>query len=158
MEINKETKDNINKLLYSAFSSIKLDIEGSNLQNTAWFPSEKDKKYMDEERYKHAIEEWNNKNSNVLFKNIELQWDSCDCGEGYGCSHGGYVYEIIIINTDKKIKVEYTDGDSLEFYNNGKCCRIPVEGSSIFDFIRMCQLCEIELELSDYAETLLNIE
>ena len=158
MKINKETPDNINKLLYLAFSSIKLDIEGSNLQNTGWIPSDKDKKYMDEDRYKYAIEEGNNKNEKVLFKNIELQWESCDCGDGYGCSHGSYVYEIIIINYNKKIKVEYTDGDSLEFYNNGKCGRIPVEGASIFDFIRISQLCEIELELSEYAESLLNVE
>ena len=157
MKINKETPDNINKLLYLAFSSIKLDIEGSNLQNTCWIPSEKDKKYMDEESYNDVIEEWNNENAKVLFKNIELQWDSCDCGDGYGCSHGNYVYEIIIINVNKNITVEYTDGDSLEFYNNGKYCRIPVEGASIFDFIRIYQLCEIELELSEYAESLLNI-
>lgn len=57
---------------------------------------------------------------------------------------------------NKNITVEYTDGDS-EFYNNGKYCRIPVEGASIFDFIRISQLCEIELELSEYAESLLNI-
>jgi hypothetical protein len=27
--------------------------------------------------------------------------DSCDCGDGYGCSHGSYVYDIDIINDDK---------------------------------------------------------
>lgn len=31
MKINKETPDNINKLLYLAFSSIKIDIEGSRI-------------------------------------------------------------------------------------------------------------------------------
>ena len=155
MKINAETPNCINILLYAAFSSIPLDIEGSNLENTGWIPSENDKKYMDEKNYLLAIEEANSKNAKVIFKNVSLQWDSCDCGDGYGCSHGSYVYDIDIINEDKKINIEYTDGDSLEFYNNGKYCKIPTAGATIFDFIRMCQICEIELELTDYAEALL---
>lgn len=155
MKINAETPNSINILLYAAFSSIPLDIEGSNLENTGWIPSENDKKYMDEKNYILAIEEANKKNAKVLFKNISLQWDSCDCGDGYGCSHGSYVYDIDIINGDKRINVEYTDGDSLEFYNEGKYCKIPTAGATIFDFMRMCQICEIELELTDYAESLL---
>ncbi len=144
-----------NKVLYATFSSIPLDIEGSNLENTGWMPSEKDISYMGEENYKFAIEECNLKNAKVIFKNVHLSWDSCDCGDGYGCSHGSYVYEINITNVDKTHTIEYTDGDSLEFYNNGKCCKIPTEGVTIFDFIRMCQICEIELEFSDYAISLL---
>lgn len=155
MKINAETPHYTNILLYTAFSSIPIDIEGSNLQNTGWMPSENDKNDMGEESYLLAIEDANLKNEKVLFNNINLQWDSCDCGDGYGCSHGSYVYEIEIINGDKKITVEYTDGDSLEFYNQGKYCKIPTEGTTIFDFIRMCQICEIELELSSYAESLI---
>lgn len=155
MKINAETPNCINTLLYAAFSPIPLDIEGSNLENTGWIPSEIDKKYMDEKNYLLAIEEAKTKNEKVLFKNVSLQWDSCDCGDGYGCSHGSYVYDIDIINGGKRINVEYTDGDSLEFYNEGKCCKIPTAGATIFDFIRMCQICEIELELTDYAEALL---
>jgi hypothetical protein len=155
MKINAETPNCINILLYAAFSSIPLDIEGSNLENTGWIPSENDKKYMDGKNYLLAIEEANSKNAKVIFKNVSLQWDSCDCGDYYGCSHGNYVYDIDIINENKKINIEYTDGDSLEFYNNGKSCKIPTAGATIFDFIRMCQICEIELELTDYAETLL---
>jgi hypothetical protein len=155
MKINTETPNNINMLLYNAFSNIPLDIEGSNLENTGWIPSESDKKYMNEENYRLAIDEGNAKNEKVLFKNIRLDWDSCDCGDGYGCSHGSYVYGINIVNDDKKICVEYTDGDTLEFYNNGIYCKIPTAGVSVYDFIRMCQICEIELELSDYAVSLL---
>jgi hypothetical protein len=144
-----------NTVLYAAFSVIPLDIEGSNLQNTGWMLSKKDISYMGEESYKLAIEECNLKNAKVLFKNVSLQWDSCDCGDGYGCSHGSYVYEINIFSNGKNITIEYTDGDSLEFYNEGKYCKIPTAGSTIFDFIRMCEICEIELELSDYAVSLL---
>jgi len=144
-----------NAVLYAAFSVIPLDIEGSNLENTGWMPSEKEIRYMGEESYKLAIEECNLKNAKVLFKNVSLQWDSCDCGDGYGCSHGSYVYEINIFSKGKNITIEYTDGDSLEFYNEGKYCIIPTSGATIFDFVRMCEICEIELELSDYAVSLL---
>ena len=147
------TFDNV--LLYVAFSSIPLDIEGSNIANTGWMPSECDIKYMGEESYKLAVEECILKNSKVMFKNVYLGWESCDCGDGYGCSHGSYVYDIKITTKDKNHTIEYTDGDSLEFYNNGKYCTIPTLGTTIFDFIRMCEICEIELELSDYAVSLL---
>lgn len=142
-----------NAVLYAAFSVIPLDIEGSNLENTGWMP--KDISYMGEDSYKLAVEEYNLKNAKVLFKNVSLQWDSCDCGDGYGCSHGSYVYEINIFSNGKNITIEYTDGDSLEFYNEGKYCKIPTAGATIFDFIRMCEICEIQLELSDYAVSLL---
>ncbi len=144
-----------NAVLYAAFSVIPLDIEGSNLENTGWMPSESDIKYMGEESYKLAVEECNLKNAKVLFNNVSLQWDSCDCGDGYGCSHGSYVYEINIFSNGKNISIEYTDGDSLEFYNEGRYCKIPTAGATIFDFIRMCEICEIQLELSDYAVSLL---
>lgn len=144
-----------NTVLYIAFSAIPLDIEGSNLENTGWMPSESDIKLMDEESYKLAVEECNLKNAKVLFKNISLLWDSCDCVDGYGCSHGSYVYQIDVFSKGKNITIEYTDGDSLEFYNEGKYCKIPTAGATIFDFVRMCEICEIELELSDYGMSLL---
>jgi hypothetical protein len=155
MKINAETSNCTNILLYTAFSSIPLDIEGSNLENTGWMPSESDIKYMGEENYKLAVEECNLKNSKVMFKNVSLRWDSCDCGDGYGCSHGSYVYEIHITNGEEVYKVEYEDGDYLYFEGNGKMVKIPVVGSTIYDFIRACELCEIELQLSDYAVSLL---
>lgn len=142
--------------IYKVFSEIALDIEGSNLENTGWMPSKEDVRYMGEESYKLAVEKCNLKNEKVIFKNVKLNWDSCDCGDGYGCSHGSYVYEINIVNKDKTHTVEYTDGDSLEFINNTIYCRIPSVGVTIHDFIRMCELCEIELEFSDYAIKLIN--
>ena len=75
--LKNETPTFGNVLLYAAFSSIPLDIEGSNLENTGWMPSESDIKYMGEESYKLAVEECNFKNSKVMFKNVSLSWDSC---------------------------------------------------------------------------------
>ena len=156
MKINHDTPPHTNAALYTAFSSIPLDIEGSNLDKTGWIPSEDDKKIMGEQNYNLAVADGNAKNANVMFKNVFLQWDSCDCGDGYGCSHGSYVFEIEIQNTDKTYTIEYEDGDSLVFEGFANSVKIPVAGATIFDFCRACELCEIELELSDYAVSLLN--
>ena len=156
-EQNTENKDLTatfgNTMLYAAFSVIPLDIEGSNLENTGWMPSEEDIKYLDKKEYKFAVDEYNLRNEKVIFKNVSLQWDSCDCGSV--CSHGSYVYEIHVLSKGERIEIAYTDGESLEFHNAGKYCVIPTAGATIFDFIRMCEICEIELELSDYAVSLL---
>lgn len=141
--------------IFSTFFNIPLDIEGSNLENTGWMPSNDDIKYMGEDSYKSAVDECNSMNEKVIFKNISLQWDSCDCGDGYGCSHGSYVYEINITNDKKVYEVEYEDGEHIYFEGNGKMVKIPVAGSTIYDFIRACELCEIELEFTDYAIKLL---
>ena len=155
MKINAETPNCINILLYAAFSSIPLDIEGSNIDCVGWIPSPADVKYMETEWYIKAKKEGEEKNEKVMFRNVSLNWDSCDCGDGYGCSHGSYVYEIHITNGEKVYEIEYEDGDYLFFEGNGKMVKIPVAGATIYDFIRACQLCEIELTLSDYAEAVL---
>lgn len=143
--------------LYAVFSEIPLDVAGSNLENVGWMPTDSDKEYMTEDNYRFAVEEYNLKNAKVIFKNVSLHWDSCDCGDGYGCSHGSYVYELRIKNEDKVYEVEYEDFDHLCFEGNGKRVKIPVAGATIYDFIRACELCEIELAFSDYALSLLNL-
>lgn len=158
-EQNTENKDLTatfgNTMLYATFSVIPLDIEGSNIAEVGWFPSDDELRIMGEEDFRLAREEYILQNQKVLFKNVFLEWESCDCGDGYGCSHGSYVCEIDVLKNGKRIKIEYTDGDSLEFYNKDKYCKIPTAGATIFDFIRMCEICEIDLELSDYAVSLL---
>lgn len=139
--------------IFKVFSNIKLDVEGSNLGQVGWKPSKDDLKYMPQEAYDESIKEYENNNSKVLFTNIRLDWDSCDC-EGW-CSHGGWVYHLTVINGADKIEIDVVDGDSLEFYNNGKCGRIPIENATVYDFFRMCEMCEINLQLSYYAKSLL---
>lgn len=154
MKINAETPNCINILLYAAFSSIPLDIEGSNIDFVGWIPSDEDKKYMPLDVYESEKKKGEEQNGKVLFKNVKTQWDSCDCGGGYPCSHGSYVYEIEIKNEDKTHKLSL-EPEYICFDNDGKYGSLPIPSATIFDFIRMCQLCEIELELSDYAVSLL---
>jgi hypothetical protein len=156
-------EDAINSMLqkhikYIVFSSIPLDIEGSNLGITGWIPTESDTGYIDEETYKFEVEKYKSKNEKVIFKNAFLQWDNCSCGDsGYGCSHGSYVYEIDIKTKDKTYVVDCEDGDSLFFEGNRSSMKLPAASATIWDFYRACELCEIELELSDYAKNLLKI-
>lgn len=142
--------------IYTQFSSIPLEIEGSNLEKIGWMPSESDKINMGEENYFAAIEEAKLLNEKVIFKNVSLKWDSCDCSNGYGCSHGGFVYEIEIKNGDKTYTVDFEGGDSLVFEGDEKMVQIPTDGATIYDFYRACELCGIQLEFSDYALSLLN--
>lgn len=140
--------------IFKVFSKIKLDIEGSNLCEVGLKPTESDLNYMNKDEFDLCVKQYNAINSDVLFKNIRLDWDSCDC-EGW-CSHGSYVYQLTVINGKHKIEIDHVEGDSLEFTNNGKYGRIPTENATVYDFFRMCEMCEINLELSDYAKQLLN--
>lgn len=144
----------MNENIFKVFSSIKIDIEGSNLGQVGWKPSKSDLEYITQEEYNKTVEEYNSQNSKVLFTNIRLDWDSCDC-EGW-CSHGSYVYQLTVINNKDKNEIDYVDGDSLEFCNNGKYGRIPTENATIYDFFRMCEICDINLDFSDYAKSLLD--
>jgi len=140
--------------LYAVFSAITLDVEGSNIAFTGWIPSESDKKYMDDDSFAKAVQEGNEKNAKVLFKNISLNWDSCDCGDDFSCHHGNWVYEIDIANEDKTHTLEIDDYGIIA-YNEKRQAMIPENQSTIFDFYRMCELVGIRLELSDYALSLL---
>lgn len=140
--------------LHLIFSNIPLDIEGSNISFTGWIPSEAERKYMDDDSIAKAIKEGEGKNSKVLFKNISLNWDSCDCGDGYGCSHGNWVYEIDITTKGNSHTLDIDDS-GVTAYNNHRQSMIPAKDVSVYDFYRMCEMCGIELELSDYANSLL---
>lgn len=67
-----------------------------------------------------------------------------------------HVYEINIVNGDKVYEIEYEDGDHLYFEGSAGMVKIPTTGATIYDFIRACELCEIKLELSDYAKSLIS--
>ena len=65
-----------------------------------------------------------------------------------------YVYAIEVINDNKTHELSL-EPEYICFDNDGKYGSLPIPSATIFDFIRMCQLCDIELELTDYADALL---
>lgn len=160
MESTKQTENlaecgNKSKpLLYTAFSTIPLDVEGSNISCIGWIPSDSEKKYMDEKDFNEAVRQSEKENEKVLFKNIHLNWDSCDSCDGYGCSHGSWVYEINITCGDKNHTLEIDDS-GIVAYNEGRQSMIPEKEVTVYDFYRMCEIVGINLELSDYALSLL---
>lgn len=156
MKINTETPKHINALLYAAFSSMPLDIEGTNIDFVGWMPSEEDKKYMPLDIYEAEKKASEEEYSKVIFKNVTRKWDTCDCGGGYPCSHDSYVYAIKINNENKTHELGLDD-NHICFENDGRYGNLPTQDATIFDLIRMCQLCQIELELSDYAVSLLKV-
>lgn len=101
----KITSNYINTSLYSVFSSIPLDIEGSNIDFVGWIPSEMEKEHMPINIYEFEKKKGEEQNSKVLFKNVNLHWDSCDCGGGYPCSHGSFVYEIELELSDYAVSL-----------------------------------------------------
>jgi hypothetical protein len=138
----------------SALSAIPLDLEGSNISYEAWLPDESNKKYMGEDGFNEAVKEYYENSGKVLFKNVTLGWDTCDCGGGYPCSHGRFVYEINIKNGDENHTLDL-DGEGISAYNNGKQATIPEKDVTAYDFYRMCEMVGIKLELTDYALSLI---
>jgi hypothetical protein len=137
--------------IFRAFYQIPLDIEGSNIDRVGWIPDIEDCKYMPEGEYERLLKEWTYVNAKVLFDNVFNEWDSCDCGDGYGCSHGSWVCEIRIRSGDKYHHIELEE-DRMFIENQGMVY-IPIK-ASIYDFYRACQLVGIQLELSEYAKSL----
>ncbi|MCT3800628.1 hypothetical protein HZQ61_02940 [Elizabethkingia anophelis] len=140
--------------IFQVLSEIPLDIEGSNLANTGYYPAEFDKNWMSDNDYAKCLEEAYETDSKVLFTNIYLEWDSCDCSEGM-CSHGAYVVGMRVVYNDDKIEIDMWDGDTLGSTHNGTFS-MPSENTTVYDFYRMCELVGITLKFSEYAKSLLN--
>lgn len=139
--------------IFRTLSQIPLDIEGSNISRTGWYPSDWDSEHMTIEDIDDAMEDAVRKDEKVLFEKIYLHWDSCDCGGGYPCSHGDWVFEIIITDKNGNHVVDIDDG-GIYVVANDKFTQLPVEGSTVYDFYRMCEIVGIELEFTDYAKSL----
>ena len=144
-----------NPVLSAAFFEMPIDIQGGNIGQVGWQPTKEDFKFIGDDFYNEALAEFVKANEKVCFKNTHLNWDSCDCGDGYGCSHGSWVYEINVTDENGRHTIDMQDDDSLYFENKvtGKQCVIPLT-ASVGDFHRACQMCGINLELTDYALTL----
>ncbi len=95
--LNKVLLKYSNKNILDLYN-IPFDIE--SLECKTWKPSIMDKEIYSEDYYNKELKKWEEESSKLLFKNVFLRWESCDCGEGYGCSHGNWVYEINILKPE----------------------------------------------------------
>ena len=132
------------------FTKIPFDLKTIHLiDNNIWHPVESDKKYMSQIAFDEAMAKYKKENSELLFTNTTVNYDSCDCGDGYGCSHPAFPIEIKVKDTLKNLTylIEIVDDDGLGFNHNGTSINISgLKNFTYSDFIRFCKLCDINLE------------
>ena len=115
------------------------------LEVQEWHPGDWDKNMMGITEYDEQIEKYNLAKEKVLIFNTKLNYDSCDCGGGYGCSHGSWVYEITF--TDQPdIEIEVED-DGLLFNTISGTISISHMRFTMADFVRFCELVGIQLQI-----------
>lgn len=149
---------------YLCLFSIPFEVN-KNIAVDGWYPSESDvnDEFLTRLDFDIAMEEYKKANEKVIFSNTYLCWDSCDCGDGYGCSHGSWVYSVGIL-TDNKENIEFDiyDEDLLNV-NNGKRgsdykeLNLPIGLITVGDFWRATQLMGVELKFTDYGNSLLKL-
>jgi hypothetical protein len=87
----------------------------------------------------------------VLFKGIRVDWDSCDCGDGYGCSHGSWPYQIVVMAA-RDLTI-YFEEDNLLFERKidgaHTYMNLPVKRMTIGDFARACEIMGVALEFKN---------
>lgn len=132
------------------FFKIPFDVNKLELiDNNIWCPAKEDKQYMTQSAFDEALDEHDKKKKQLYFNNVSVNYESCDCNEGYGCSHLDWPYEIEVNDKINNITHLITiDGNDSLIFNYGKT-DISINGLESFtygDFIRFCKLCNINLE------------
>lgn len=124
------------------------------LDNAIWHPGKwEDVKYMGKESYDAALKEWQDAEDKVVFKNVGVGYESCDCGDGYGCSHGSWPYEIRVFDEEMKEvkhKIDYEDHDQLFIDGlDGRGITVSkIYNLTLGDFYDCCKMVGINLILN----------
>lgn len=85
------------------------------IENPIWPPG-KDEWLFEDEKDKQN-KEYSEYEKKVIFDDMSIIWDSCDCGDGYGCSHESWPYKINV-GYDKDLNIEFVD-NGLEIQKDG---------------------------------------
>ena len=137
---------------YVNLFDIPIDLYKNICNNIACKPDDWLKEY-DELLYNDELIKYETLKNGTIFCNIIADWDSCDCGDGYGCSHGSWIYQLRVLTETDVHTIEIEDEDCLYV----ETLKIPLK-ATIGDFYRACQLCDIQLEFTDYGKSLLTME
>lgn len=136
----------MNKLFEMPFSV-------DHLSNNGWMPDKEKPSYMKQDEYDKWVEDYKIAEAKVMFKNVNVQFESCDCGGEYGCSHPAYPYEITFKN-DKEIESFFEDDG---FYLQSKKGFVKFDKEkeiTMGHFVAGCELIGIKLEPTDFFKTL----
>jgi hypothetical protein len=132
------------------YSSIKINNNFFDyLQNKQWKPSLKDFDLIANGglHYNESMNVFKGAEKNVIFENTSVEYDSCDCGDGYGCSHGLFPVSIIF-EGNPNVESEIEE-DQIYLHHNGFSIWLPFEKANMQDFIDACKLLKINLNFKD---------
>lgn len=124
------------------FSELPFDVK--HLENNNWPLDDDSKKYMNEKSIADYQQSYQLADDEVLFKNIHVVWDSCDCGQGYGCSHPDWPFEGKF-GDDPEAQFDFED-DSIRLEKGGKYITVgPTSQMTMQDFADACKIVGIQL-------------
>ncbi len=110
--------------------------------------------WMSENDYKCNQIEYHEEEAKVLFKNVKVEYESCDCGNGYGCSHADYPYGLIFDNQPNE---SYFEDDGILICNDKGMVRFDnLKDISMGHFVNACELLDIKLEFTETGNKILN--
>ncbi|PTX14415.1 hypothetical protein C8N40_11180 [Pontibacter mucosus] len=82
--------------------------------------------------------------SKLLFSGIHISYESCDCGDGYGCSHGSWPYEMTI-KGNEGYEILFEE-DGIYFRKGNRWITYSdLNGLTMADFVRACEYVGITL-------------
>jgi hypothetical protein len=120
-------------------------------------PSEFDKEHLSESLYISLMNEYNQKNNFIMFSNVEFEYESCDCE--YPCSHQPWIVGFNVTN-NKKFRFYFEDENSLVIETNKShtvlVMDLNIAKLTVGDFHRILKIHNVNLELSDYALSIIN--
>lgn len=105
--------------------------------------------------YKEDWEKMKEIQNRVLFKNIDVQYEICDCGGEYGCSHNAYPYALTI-NKDESIESMFEDDGIYVSNRNGHIKFDDLTKITIGHFATACELLGIKLEYTEEGNKIIN--
>jgi len=139
--------------IYEQMDFFKIPFDTNDLSrmdmNQLWLPAESDKEIMSQSIYDEQVEKYYKAKSELLFTNVKVNYDSCDCGGGYPCSHKDWAFEIEVHDKVKnKVHIISIDDDQTLIFPHDRY-ELVVYFKNDFtyaDFIEFCKMCGINLE------------
>jgi len=118
------------------------------LWNDEFHPGESAISWMGKDEYDKFNKEYKAKEDAVLFTNTRVEYDSCDCGGEYGCSHGSWPITIHFGNNPESCKGDFEDEATLVLYGTKNAVTVhDYTKITIGQFVEICDIVGIVLHI-----------
>ncbi len=104
--------------------------------------------------YEKSQEAYRKEEDKVLFKNVKVEYENCDCSGGYSCNHGNYPWGLIF--NDQPNESYFEDEGVLICNDKGMVKLNSLKDISIGHFVDACELLDIKLEFTETGNKILN--